>query len=266
MALTVRTAAEFLALRLRLHRQDLSLRWFDARGALVFPGGVDELPAGASRSLFILPPNTPLAPAFAERLDLRLLERVRLRPDDVDPYFDVFEWHPPRALSDLMGSASRDAVVGGESLTLPVNVGEAVEFLGYDLQKNRVAPGDRVSLTTLWRVCEPDSGSSGHPLGPVPEDAYGHRVTVFTHILDEAHRVVAQEDRLDAPAWNWHGGDVFAQVHWIDLNADAPPGTYHVEVGIYDNNDEALPRLPVLVDGVAVDDRVLLCTLEVTEQ
>ncbi len=258
--------------KLRLQRQDLSLRWFDARRALVFPGGFDQLNTGVSRSLFILPPNTPLAPAFAGRLDLRRIERVQLRPDDVDPYFDVLEWHPTTVLSELMVSTSRIATAGGEPRELPVNVGNAVEFLGYDVQRETVAPGGTVSLITFWCVRGSDARSSDHPMGPVPEDAYGHSVTIFAHMLNVdstsstqgGNRVVAQEDRLDAPAWNWHAGDVFAQVHQIELSADVSPGVYHLEVGLYDNNDEDLARLPILVNGVAVDDHLLLRPLEVT--
>jgi hypothetical protein len=238
-----------------LQRDDLSLRWFDARRALVFP---DE-----SRCLFVLPPNTPLPSAFAERLDLQLLERVEVRPDDVDPYFDVFAWYPTTALSDLMVSSSRTATVGGESLELPANVGNVVDLLGYRVSKAKVVPGGELSLLTFWRVRESSPPSKGHPMGPVPENAYGHRVTIFAHMLDGADHVVAQEDRLDAPAWNWHAGDVFVQLHRIELKTDLSPGAYRLEVGVY--NDEDLARLPILVDGAPVDDHLFLRWLEVAE-
>ena len=244
--------------RLRLQRQDLSLRWFDARGALVFPD--------VARSMFILPPNTPLAAAFADRLDLELLERVRLHPDDVDPYFDVFEWHPSSALSDLLASTSGTASAGGRSLELPVNLGHAVDFLGYELQEKKAAPGGTVVLTTFWRVRDPTRAPSGDPLGPLPDDAYGDKATIFAHVSDGAGTVVAQEDRLDAPAWNWHVGDVIAQVHRVELSPELQPGVYRLHAGIYNNHDEDLARLPVLVDGVPIDHRLLLAELEVTTQ
>jgi 4-amino-4-deoxy-L-arabinose transferase-like glycosyltransferase len=235
---------------LRLQRQDLSLRWFDARRALVFPQ--------TTQSLFILPPNTPLADYFARRLELQLLERVDLRPDDVDPYFDVFEWEPGAAYSRLLPSSTRAAVVGDHRLDLPVNAGNVVELLAYELPAARVEPGGMVSLATFWRVLDPQA------LGPVPADAYGHSATIFVHALDGDDAVVGQEDRLDAPAWNWHSGDLFVQLHRFRVDADAPPGLYRLEVGIY--TDQDLARLPMIVDGVSVDDRIFLQPVEIIAQ
>jgi hypothetical protein len=67
---------------------------------------------------------------------------------------------------------------------------------------------------------------------------------------------VTGEDRLDVPAQTWQTGDLFVQVHRLALPADLPPGDYWPEVGFYDRTDGA--RLPVIRDGQAVADRVLL--------
>jgi 4-amino-4-deoxy-L-arabinose transferase-like glycosyltransferase len=235
---------------LRLHREDLSLRWFDARRALVFPETM--------RSLFVLPPNTPLAAYFAQRLNLQLVERVHLRPDDVDPTFDVLEWNPSAAFSHFLASSTRKVMVEGQALALPVNAGNAVELLAYELPTARVARGGRVSLATFWHVLDPQA------LGPVPADAYGHSATIFVHALDGTDAVVGQEDRLDAPAWNWRSGDVFVQMHCFRMDADVLPGLYQLEMGIYTDHD--LERLPIIVDGASVDDRILLQPLEIVDQ
>jgi hypothetical protein len=234
---------------LRLQRDDLSLRWFDARRALVFPT--------TTRSLFVLPPNTPLADYFVQRLSLQLVERVHLRADDIDPTFDVFEWNPTTACSRFLASSKRMVAVRDESLDLPVNVGNAVELLAYEVPTATVAPGGTVSVATFWRVLDPQA------LGPVPADAYGHSVTIFVHALDGTG-VVGQEDRLDAPAWNWRSGDVLAQLHRFRMDPDAPPGLYQLEVGIYTDRDMA--RLPIIVKGATVDDRILLQPLEIVDQ
>jgi hypothetical protein len=205
-----------------------------------------------------VPPNTPLDPYFAEGLDLRSIKRVHLRPDDVDPYFDVFEWNPTVALSHFSTPSVETVTAGGESLSLPVNLGGAVELLAYELATPTVAPGGTVTLVTTWRILDPDA------LGPVPVHTYGRAAVLFVHALDATDGVVGQEDRLDAPAWNWHSGDVFVQLHRFQMDANAPPGRYRLEVGIYTRED--LTRLPVLVDGVAVDDHILLQPLKVTGQ
>jgi hypothetical protein len=84
------------------------------------------------------------------------------------------------------------------------------------------------------------------------------------HALDRTNAVVGQEDRLDAPAWNWRSGDVFVQVHRFRMDVDVPPGLYQLEVGIYTDHD--LERLPIIVDGASIDDRILLQSLEIVDQ
>jgi len=238
---------------LTLHRDDLSVRWFDARRALVF--------SNTSRSMFVLPPNTPLAPYFSERLELQLLERVDLRPSDVDPYFDVFTWRPIDALADFLPPSSEEAAAGGEQVSLPVNLGDAVELVAYQLLDAEVSSGGTVRAVTFWRVLDPEV------LGPVPPSAYGYDAKIFVHVLNESGRVVGQEDRLDAPAWNWHPGDVFAQVHRLRVDAEMSPGDYLLEVGLYTSYaGEDLTRLPVIVDGQEIDDHVLLQRLKVAGQ
>jgi 4-amino-4-deoxy-L-arabinose transferase-like glycosyltransferase len=238
---------------LTLHRDDLSVRWVDARRALVFPD--------ASRSMLVLPPNTPLAPYFGERLELQLLERVNLRPSDVDPYFDVFTWNSTDALAQLLQPTSGEIAAGGERVSLPVNLGGAVELVAYQLLDAEVSSGETVRLVTFWRVLDPSA------LGPVPSSAYGYDAKIFVHVLDGAGVVVGQEDRLDAPAWNWHSGEGFVQVHRLQIDADTTPGDYPLQVGMYTNYaDEDLARLPIRIDGQELDDRVLLQPLRVRGQ
>lgn len=231
---------------MRVHRADLALHWFDARRAVVLPNG--------THSLFILPPNTPLDPYFAARLDLRRIERVTLRPDDIDPYFDVFEWNPLAAFDRLVAASPLTVTAGGEALTLPVGFG-AVELVSYDVPETRIAPGGTVTVATVWRILDPSVLSA-------PPQAYGRAAVVFVHALDAGNAVIGQEDRLDAPAWNWRAGDAFIQLHRFSV--DAAPGVYRLELGLYNRDNQV--RLPVLVNGEAVDDRVLLPPIEVTGQ
>ena len=229
---------------LRVHRNDLSLCWFDAQRAIVFPD--------ATSSLMIVPPNTPLAPELAERLDLTKLDRVDLRPDDVDPYFDVFEWSPHDAF-DRLASKAQAAVAGSMSHSLPINFG-AVELVA-DESPTRVKPGDAISLLTVWRILDPAA------LGPAPAHDYGQSVAISAQLLDAAHRVVAQEDRLDAPAWNWRTGEAFVQLHHIIVRPDTPAGDYELMVSMY--RRDTLKRLKVYNNDKVVDDHVVLGTVQV---
>jgi 4-amino-4-deoxy-L-arabinose transferase-like glycosyltransferase len=222
---------------MRLHRDDVHVRWFDARWAIVFPD--------ATHGLFVLPPNTPLNPYFADRLDLQLAERVELHPEDVDPTFDVFEWNPRAAFADMLPEESRIANFDG------------VELLAYDLLTPEAAPGETVTLATFWRIHDPGV------LEPVAPRHYGRAAALFVHALDAEGEIVAQDDRLDAPAWNWRAGDAFVQIHQIQLDASMPPGSYDLAVGIY--NRHTMERLLVVADDFE-GDRVLLDKLEVASK
>lgn len=235
---------------MRLHRDDVGLRWCNAQRAVVFPG--------TTHSLLIVPPNTPLAPYFAERLDRQLVERLHLRSGDVDPHFDVFEWDPYAALASFLTSPTRTATAGGQSLPLPVNFGGVVELLDYELSVRTVSPGERVTLVTTWRMLDPAA------LGQPPAHDYGHAIVLFAHVLDTTDTIVGQEDRLDAPAWNWHHGDAFVQLHSIAIGGDALPAPHRLEVGIYTRED--LTRLAVIANGTEIDDHIFLQTLDIASQ
>jgi len=220
-------------------RGDLSSRWFDARRAVV-------LPSEAS-SVLIAPAGVPLDPVFADLPGLRVRERVALREDDAAPYFDVYEWEPQVMAAALQGR------VRGE----PADLGP-VRFIGYDLRTSKVAPGGTVELVTLWQVIDPE------PLRPQNLSNAEEDWVVFTHALDGAGNVVGQEDRLDAPAWDWQAGDVIAQIHRFELQPDLGAGPVALKVGIYRRSDWMW--LPVLVDGDVVGDSVLLQSLEVVDK
>jgi len=223
---------------MRLRRSDLDLRWFNAQRAIVFPD--------AARSLLIVPPNTPLNPLLATRLDLQRIERVNLRPDDVDPYFDVFEWNPQAALARFT-SSGKTITAGEKTITLPVSLG-AVELIGYELPA-QLKPGETLTLLTAWRIRDPAA------LGPPPPHDYCHVAVIFAHVLDANNVIISQEDRLDAPAWNWHTGDAFVQAHNLTVPAKSS-APYRLEVGIYIRQN--MTRLPVLLNGIGVDDRMLI--------
>jgi len=220
-------------------RGNCSSRWFDARQAVV-------LPPEAS-AVLIAPAGVPLDPVFADLPGLRVRERVVLREDDADPYFDVYEWEP-----QVMAAALQEMVQGE-----PVDLGP-VRFVGYELRTPTVVPGGTVELVTLWQVIDPE------PLRPQNLSNAEEDWVLFTHALDGAGNVVGQEDRLDAPAWDWQAGDVIAQIHRFKLQPDLGAGPVALEVGIYRRSDWM--RLPVLVDGDVVGDSVLLQSLEVVDK
>ncbi len=196
---------------LRVRRNDIDVRWFDARQALVFPQADD--------SLLVVPSTTPPDPIFAAHLPGA--ERHVVRPTDVDPYFDTLLWNPRAALGSWLNDPS---------LTLirpPANFGGAAELVAFQVLTLEVKPGQTVTTMSFWKVLDPTALGPRHPANYAPE------ARLFMQLLDTGGNYITGDDRLDAPAWNWHTGDTIAQIHRLALPPDLPPGTYELRTGIY---------------------------------
>ncbi|MFZ5918325.1 MAG: hypothetical protein ACOYZ7_15390 [Chloroflexota bacterium] len=128
---------------------------------------------------------------------------------------------------------------------LLVNLGNRVEFLGYDLERDEIAPGETLHLTLYWRALAEMQTS----------------YTVFTHLLDSADQIRGQQDNPPVngsyPTTLWLPGEVVVDAYALTVDADAPLGEHLVEIGMY--LAETGERLPVLDEaGQAIGDRVLL--------
>lgn len=128
-------------------------------------------------------------------------------------------------------------------------LGDVVELVGYVLEQEDAVPGETIGLTLVWRaVREMDT-------------AY----TVFTHLLDEGGQVRGQKDNPPVGGRYstrlWVPGEVVVDEYQIPIDTGAPPGTYAIEVGMYDPVD--VERLPVLDPSGSTGDRVLLGPIRV---
>ena len=131
--------------------------------------------------------------------------------------------------------------------SLPVNFGHQFDFLGYEWLNQNLRPGEQVELLTYWRVRSRLDGQR----------------KVFVHLLDAHSQVRGGHDGLDVGSNSLQPGDVVVQLHRFSVSADAQPGKHQVEVGLYDPATGR--RLDVLVNGVAVADRLLLEAVAVTQ-
>jgi hypothetical protein len=227
-----------------LRRADLHLSWIDGREAFLFPK--------AAQARLIAPASAPLHPLFEAWLDAPG-KRIHQHPDDLDPYFDVYEWEPPAALKAALAEAGTGAIwTGGNQVqALPARFGNAVELAGYRWLTPRVAPGDTGVLLTFWRVLDPQS------VGPRVPPAFGTDAVLFIHLLNAEGAIVAQQDRLDAPSWDWQAGDVAAQLFRLAVPPEAQSGAYSAALGIYNRSDGA--RLPLTgTAGEVLGDSVRL--------
>jgi hypothetical protein len=130
-------------------------------------------------------------------------------------------------------------------------LGDAVELLGYDLDRQEAKAGDIVHLTLVWRCLNE------------MDVAY----TVFTHLLDEGEQMRGQKDNPPLggsyPTTVWVSGEVVVDEYDIEIQPGASPGVHVIEVGMYDPAN--LQRLPVLDPTGAVGDRILLGNVQVRQ-
>jgi hypothetical protein len=239
----------------RLGSNDVRVLWFDARRALVAPGGqatwlfvADETPLHPTLRVFLpgegqagdpcLPSTTRSGGPFCMWTD-DPQQRMMAHVEALAP--DAPAWHLPAARF-MPG----DPADHGQRLATPVRFGGFLELLAYEVEPDRaLRPGETLTVVTYWRVREPVD----RPL------------KLFVHLLDAESATLGGEDRLDVWHDNWQAGDTFAQVQEVPLDAGAAPGRAQLEIGWYD--PQTMQRLPVLREGVVIADRVLLAPVEV---
>jgi 4-amino-4-deoxy-L-arabinose transferase-like glycosyltransferase len=241
------------AMEMILRREDLALSWFtgsfvDMTGAphasLIFPqvnlAQVAEPAQGLP--IVIVQSIAPIDPIFASAFERHAerIDSIQLRADDFNPGFDVYRFDSAGALSDLLSAATAP--------TQTLDFGHTLDLIGYAVRTPQVRSGQTVEVVTYWRVTSP----------------FEREANVFTHALsgDPSRPVLAQQDSLDAPAGYWTPGDAFAQVHRFVIPADATPGSYPLEVGVYTREDGA--RLPLYdAVGSVAGDHVIIGAVEV---
>lgn len=90
-------------------------------------------------------------------------------------------------------------------------------------------------------------------------------LTVFVHLLDAADRERAGADGPPAlgtdPTDLWQPGEYVEDAHVLHLPPDLPPGTYRIEVGLYDPTTGA--RLPLRDAPEHLGDGAIVATLTV---
>jgi hypothetical protein len=99
---------------------------------------------------------------------------------------------------------------------------EPITLAGYDLSATACAPGESLDLTLYWRAA-----------GPITRN-----YTVFTHLLAPDGRLVTGSDHIagadNYPTSLWTTGTLIRNRFTLRVPLDAPPGTYNIEVGLYD--------------------------------
>ncbi len=230
-------------------RSDLADRWFDGRGCWLYPA------TDAARLVWtaLTPPDASLRSEW-EGSAVRL-GRYDLRPDDENPYFEVWQWRggaaPPDDIQKSMWVSS-EAQFNRPDLRQALDDGatfaDVMTLVGYRLSGDSFKPGDTVELVTFWRALRTVAG----------EDDWD----TFVHLLGEDGAMIGGVDVWDCPPTGWRPGDLAVQVHRFQVGAAAAQSAW-IEVGVYRHSAN---RLMVRRDGELLGDRVLLDPVALQER
>ncbi len=217
-------------------QNERDMRWYDCAEAAVIPAGT------APRFAF------PDATSPDQLAGFPIARWIRAAPDAkqvgggllvrADP-MSAWSAEVTRLASDASLEADLPPEVARNQLaTLPVDLGHALQLTAYQVE-GRAAPGAVITVTTYWRVTA--------PLEP--------RLALFTHVITGAD-MMAQADHLAITSSSLQPGDVFLQVHSLQLPDSVERGWYEVRVGLYSQDTGA--RLPVYDGTAQMGDWVLL--------
>ena len=185
---------------LLLQRDDLNLRYFEPPQALLIP----NVPSGESSHIF-LPTVLPLEPVLADRLAGWGAKQETIGS------FRLVQIHD----SPVIQPQFPDGTIFSNEIA----------FLGYDIvgSSDLVGPvkevsegADAINLVTYWRVVAPENEPR----------------RFFLHAIAGDGQIVAQDDRIGAPANYWQIGDTIIQRHSIQVAQNEGPVIYIL--GIYD--------------------------------
>ena len=133
---------------------------------------------------------------------------------------------------------------------LAIKVGDFAELIGYDLTlpTTPITPGTGLTATLYYRAT-----------GSTPID-----FTQFAHLYDGTLGMAAQNDRMPQQGGNptsaWVPGEVIVDQIGLQIAADSAPGSYTLQVGLYDGANGAV-RVPLFApDGQPLLDAQLSLT------
>jgi hypothetical protein len=134
--------------------------------------------------------------------------------------------------------------IHGAQEQVDVWFGETLHLCGYAVSSDRVAPGERLSVTFWWEIHQPvDRGANSfvHLIGPTVNPSTGTPLW-------------GQEDKQMGINW-WRPGKMYRDTYTFRVLPDAPPGVYRLEVGWWDpQTQQRYPPRIVQGAGIALSE------------
>lgn len=125
---------------------------------------------------------------------------------------------------------------------LRANFAEQVHLLGYSLPQKQARAGEAFPVTLVWQASADKSPQANF--------------IQFNNLLDSSGTLHGGYDRLPLENYStllWAPGEVVVDGYAVPVDADAPPGEYWLDVGLYLTVGEAAVNLPLVVDGQRTD-------------
>lgn len=127
------------------------------------------------------------------------------------------------------------------------NFANQIELVGYELGARSYKPGETLRVSLYWRA-----------LAPMPES-----YRIFVHLVGPKDASAGGIDAIPArgafPTVYWKPGDALRDDYAILISANAAPGKYSLEVGLY---PAGKPGERLIASGSS-DDRVLLAPVKI---
>ncbi len=121
-----------------------------------------------------------------------------------------------------------------------------ITLVGYRFSQRRLHPGDTLTVTLYWQA----RGGVRRPY------------TTFVHLLNSDFAMFGGHDGVPATATSaWTMGAIVEDVHSFSVSPETPTGSYQIELGLYDEEQDRLSLSTT--EGAEGADRLLLGPLEV---
>jgi hypothetical protein len=207
------------------HQDQAVLYYYAGPDLSILPSGDDPSPASTRAALEGLAREHQriwLLPDTA-----RLWDREGLVRGWLDQHCEQVLQRTWRDVSVLLYHTPRQYQV--EWRALDAHVGQHIDLLGYVIRDEmgqavdeiELRPGDELRLTLYWRATA----------------ALAEDYTVFAHLLDQTGWLRGGQDNPPRsgtyPTSAWVPGEWVVDRYRIPIAADAPPGAYAIEVGMY---------------------------------
>ncbi|MFN2130118.1 MAG: ArnT family glycosyltransferase [Anaerolineae bacterium] len=233
----------------RLGTNDVRVLWYDVERALAFPAGEGRRYAFVADGAAAHPMLAGLwSPAASTSLRTQEGRPLALFTDplrDLDARLARVAPDAPAWSLAASQFVPGDPAARGERLALPLQFGDPLLLLGYEVDRSSLQPGERLAVVTYWQV-------RARPAADV---------RLFVHLLGADGSFMGGEDRLDVWYEAWAPGDRFAQVQEVALDPGSAAGEAQIEIGWYD--PQTMRRLSVVRNGAAIGDRALLRPISV---